>query len=74
MAGTSLASHVTVETSLAEALAVHIIRAYTRRATGKKFAINPSLPARYRLNPSSSVAGRTVGRWGSGGGQLVLRT
>jgi hypothetical protein len=43
---TIFASNVTAEISLAEALAVDTIRAYTRRATGEKYAINPSLPAR----------------------------
>jgi NADPH2:quinone reductase len=41
---TIFASHITAEISLAEALAVDTIRAYTRRATGEKYAINPSLP------------------------------
>jgi NADPH2:quinone reductase len=40
---TIFASHVTGEISLAQALAVDTIRAYTRRATGEKYAINPSL-------------------------------
>ena len=43
---TIFASHITAEISLAEALAVDTIRAYTRRATGEKYAINPSLPVR----------------------------
>jgi NADPH2:quinone reductase len=41
---TIFASHITAEISLAQALAVDTIRAYTRRATGEKYAINPSLP------------------------------
>jgi NADPH2:quinone reductase len=41
---TIFASHITGEISLAQALAVDTIRAYTRRATGEKYAINPSLP------------------------------
>jgi hypothetical protein len=41
---TIFASHITAEISLAQALAVETIRAYTRRATGEKYAINPSLP------------------------------
>jgi NADPH2:quinone reductase len=43
---TIFASHITAEISLAQALAVETIRAYTRRATGEKYAINPSLPGR----------------------------
>jgi NADPH:quinone reductase len=41
---TIFASHITAEISLAQALTVDTIRAYTRRATGEKYAINPSLP------------------------------
>jgi NADPH:quinone reductase len=41
---TIFASHITAEISLGQALAVDTIRAYTRRATGEKYAINPSLP------------------------------
>jgi NADPH2:quinone reductase len=43
---TIFASHVTAEISLAETLAVDTIRAYTKRATGEKYAINPTLPVR----------------------------
>jgi NADPH2:quinone reductase len=43
---TIFASHVTAEISLAQALAVDTIRAYTKRATGEKYAINPTLPVR----------------------------
>jgi NADPH2:quinone reductase len=43
---TIFASHITAEISLAQALAVDTIRAYTKRATGEKYAINPTLPAR----------------------------
>jgi NADPH:quinone reductase-like Zn-dependent oxidoreductase len=43
---TIFASHITAEISLPQALAVDTIRAYTRRATGEKYAINPSLPVR----------------------------
>jgi hypothetical protein len=42
----TFASHITAEISLAQALAVDTIRAYTKRATGGKYAINPTLPAR----------------------------
>jgi NADPH:quinone reductase len=41
---TIFASQITAEISLAQALAVDTIRAYTRRATGEKYTINPSLP------------------------------
>jgi NADPH2:quinone reductase len=43
---TTFASHITAEMSLAETLAVDTIRAYTKRATGEKYAINPTLPIR----------------------------
>jgi NADPH:quinone reductase len=43
---TIFASHITAEISLAQALAVDTIRAYTKRATGEKYAINPTLPVR----------------------------
>jgi NADPH:quinone reductase-like Zn-dependent oxidoreductase len=43
---TIFASHTTAEISLAQALAVDTIRAYTKRATGEKYAINPTLPVR----------------------------
>jgi NADPH:quinone reductase-like Zn-dependent oxidoreductase len=43
---TIFASHITAEISLAQALAVDTIQAYTRRATGEKYAINPTLPVR----------------------------
>jgi NADPH:quinone reductase-like Zn-dependent oxidoreductase len=43
---TIFASHITAEISLAETLAVDTIRAYTRSATGGKYAINPSLTVR----------------------------
>jgi NADPH:quinone reductase-like Zn-dependent oxidoreductase len=43
---TIFASHITAEISLAEMLAVDTIRAYTKRATGEKYAINPTLPVR----------------------------
>jgi NADPH2:quinone reductase len=43
---TIFASHITAEISLAQALAVDTIRAYTKRATGEKYAINPTLPLR----------------------------
>jgi NADPH:quinone reductase-like Zn-dependent oxidoreductase len=43
---TIFASHITAEISLAETLAVDTIRAYTKRATGEKYAINPTLPVR----------------------------
>jgi hypothetical protein len=41
---TTFASHIAAEVSLARALSVDVIRAYTRRATGHKYAINPTLP------------------------------
>jgi NADPH:quinone reductase-like Zn-dependent oxidoreductase len=41
---TIFASHITAEISLTQALAVDTIRAYTKRATGEKYAINPTLP------------------------------
>jgi NADPH:quinone reductase-like Zn-dependent oxidoreductase len=43
---TIFASHITAEISLAQALAVDTIRAYTKRATGEKYAINPTPPVR----------------------------
>jgi NADPH:quinone reductase-like Zn-dependent oxidoreductase len=43
---TIFASHITAEISLAQALAADTIRAYTKRATGEKYAINPTLPLR----------------------------
>jgi NADPH:quinone reductase-like Zn-dependent oxidoreductase len=43
---TIFASHITAEISLAETLAVDTIRAYTKHATGAKYAINPTLPVR----------------------------
>jgi hypothetical protein len=43
---TIFASHITAEISLAQALSVDTIRAYARRATGEKYAINPSLSGR----------------------------
>jgi hypothetical protein len=43
---TIFASKITAEISLAQALAVDTIRAYTRRATGEKYAIDPSLPVK----------------------------
>jgi NADPH2:quinone reductase len=43
---TTFASHITAEISLAGALAVDTIRAYTKRATGEKYAINPTLTVR----------------------------
>jgi NADPH:quinone reductase-like Zn-dependent oxidoreductase len=43
---TIFASHITAEISLAQALALDTIRAYTKRATGEKYAINPTLPLR----------------------------
>jgi NADPH:quinone reductase-like Zn-dependent oxidoreductase len=43
---TVFASHITAEISLAEMLAVDTIRAYTKHATGEKYAINPTLPVR----------------------------
>jgi NADPH:quinone reductase-like Zn-dependent oxidoreductase len=42
---TIFSSHITAEISLPQAVAVDTIRAYTRRATGEKYAINPSLPS-----------------------------
>jgi hypothetical protein len=39
---TTFASHYTSEISLADALSPEIIRAYSRRATGKKFLIRPT--------------------------------
>jgi len=38
---TTFASHYTREVSLAEALHLHEIAAYGRRATGEKYLINP---------------------------------
>jgi hypothetical protein len=43
---TIFASHITAEISLAQALAVDTIRAYTKRATAEKHAINPTLPVK----------------------------
>jgi NADPH:quinone reductase-like Zn-dependent oxidoreductase len=43
---TIFTSHITSEISLAQALAVDTIRAYTKRVTGEKYAINPTLPIR----------------------------
>jgi NADPH:quinone reductase len=43
---TIFASHITAEISLSQALAADTIRAYTKRATGEKYAINPTLPVR----------------------------
>jgi NADPH:quinone reductase len=39
----TFASHFTAELSLAEVLSVDAIKSYTRRATGEKYLINPSL-------------------------------
>jgi len=39
---TTFASHYTAEISLAEVLDPEMLRAYTRRATGEKFLINPN--------------------------------
>ncbi|WP_419254615.1 zinc-binding dehydrogenase [Caulobacter sp. ErkDOM-YI] len=42
---TTFASHYTAEISLAEALRPEVIAAYSRRATGEKFLINPNKAA-----------------------------
>lgn len=42
---TTFATHITAEISLAQALSPDTIRAYTRRATGEKYAIDPALTA-----------------------------
>lgn len=39
---TTFASHYTAEISLAEALRLDVIQAYSRRATGEKYLMNPS--------------------------------
>jgi len=41
---TTFASHYTATLSLAEALDPEMLRAYTRRATGEKYLINPNKP------------------------------
>jgi hypothetical protein len=43
---TTFASHYTATLSLAEAIQPDAIRAYSRRATGEKYLIDPSRPAR----------------------------
>jgi NADPH2:quinone reductase len=40
---TTFASHYTKAISLAEALNLDTLRTYSRRATGEKYLINPSL-------------------------------
>jgi hypothetical protein len=40
---TTFATHITAEISLAQALSPETIRAYARRATGEKYAIDPAL-------------------------------
>jgi hypothetical protein len=42
---TTFASHYTRTISLVEALKLDVIAAYSRRATGQKFLINPNLSA-----------------------------
>ena len=39
---TTFASHYTAEISLAEALQPDVIAAYSKRATGEKYLINPN--------------------------------
>jgi NADPH2:quinone reductase len=41
---TTFASHYTAEISLRDVLKPEVIKAYTRRATGEKYLINPTLP------------------------------
>lgn len=43
---TIFAGHISAASHFAETLAIDTIRAYTKRATGEKYAINPTRPVR----------------------------